>query len=73
MGLRYIERSVFMKEVKYQKLCTFESSSQESMNVPILIIVGFQQRDKQDSQDKNNDTFCRLPAVSAQLIIGMET
>ena len=42
------------------------------MNVPIWIIIGFQQRDRQDSQNLNNDTFCRLPVVSAQCIIGTE-
>ena len=40
------------------------------MNVPIWIIIGFQQRDRQDSQNLNNDTFCRLPATSAQAVIG---
>ena len=36
------------------------------MNVPIWNIIGFQQRDRQDSQILNNDTFCRLPVTSAQ-------
>ena len=47
--LRYIERSVFMKEVNNQNLWNFELGSQESMNVPIRIILGFQERDRQDS------------------------
>ena len=42
------------------------------MNVPIWIIIGFQQQDRQDCQILNNDTFCRLPVVSAQGIIGTE-
>ena len=42
------------------------------MNVPIWIIIGFQQRDRQDSQNLINDTFCRLPVVSAQCFIGTE-
>ena len=42
------------------------------MNVPIFIIIGFQQQDRQDSQNLNNDTFCRLPVVSAHCIIGTE-
>ena len=70
--LRYVERSVFMKEVNNQNLWNFELGSHENMNVPIWIIVGFQQRDRQDSQNLNNDTFCRLPVVSAQCIIGTE-
>ena len=33
--LRYVERSVFLKEVNNQNLWNFELGSQESMNVPI--------------------------------------
>ena len=46
--------------------------SQENMNVPIWIIIGFQQRDRQDSQTLTKDTLCRLPIVSAQGVIGTE-
>ena len=70
--LRYVERPVFMKEVINQNLWNFELGSQENMNVPIWIIIGFQQQDRQDSQNLNNDTFCRLPVVSAQCVIGTE-
>ena len=42
------------------------------MNSPIWIIIGFQQQDRQDSQVLKNDTFCRLPVVSAQCVIGTE-
>ena len=70
--LRYVKRSVFMKEVKNQNVWNFELGSQENMNVPIWIIIGFQQQDRQDSQNLNNDTFCRLPVVSAQCVIGTE-
>ena len=69
---RYVERSVFMKDVNNQNVWIFELGSHENMNVPIWIIIGFQQRDRQDSQNLNNDTFCRLPVVSAQCIIGTE-
>ena len=70
--LRFVERSVFMKEVNNRNVWNFELGSQENMNVPIWIFIGFQQRDRQDSQNLNNDTFCRLPVVSAQCIIGTE-
>ena len=70
--LRYVERSVFMKQVNNQNVWNFELGSQENMNVPICIIIGFQQQDRQDSQNLINDTFCRLPVVSAQYIIGTE-
>ena len=70
--LRYVERSVFMEEVNNQNLWNFELGTQESMNVPIWIIIGFQLRDRQDSQNLNNDTFYRLPVVSAQCVIGTE-
>ena len=45
--LRYVERSVFMKEVNTQNLWSFELGTRENMNVPIWNIVGFQQRDRQ--------------------------
>ena len=70
--LQYIERYVFMKEVNNQNLSKFESGSQEHMNVPIWIIIGFQQRALQDSQSLNNGTFCRLSVISAQTNIGNE-
>ena len=70
--LRYVERSVFMKEVNNQNVWNFELGSNENMNVPIWIIIGFQQQDRQDSQNLNNDTLCRLPVVSAQCIVGTE-
>ena len=42
------------------------------MNVPIWIIIRFQQQGRQESQNLNIDTFCRLPVVSAQCVIGTE-
>ena len=56
-----------------QNLKNFELGSQESVNVPISIIIGFQQQDRQDSQNINKDIFCRLPVSSAQAIISTET
>ena len=70
--LRYVERSVFMKGKNNQSLWKFEMGRQESMNVPIWIIIGFQQQDRQDIQNSNHDTFYRLPVVSAQCIIETE-
>ena len=70
--LRYNERSVFLKEVNNQNLWNFELGSQGNMDVPIWIIIGFQQRDRPDSQNLNNGTLCRLPVVSAQCIFGSE-
>ena len=61
-----------MKEVNTQNLWTFELRTQEGINNPIWIYVGFQQNDRQHDQNLNNDTFCRLPIVSAQCIIGIE-
>ena len=70
--LRYVERSVFMKEVKNQNVWNFELGSPETINVPIWIIICFQHQDRQDSQNLNNDTFCRLPVVRDHCIIGTE-
>ena len=47
-------------------------ASQERMNVPIWIIIGLQQRERQYSPKLNKDTVCRLPVTSAQFIIGTE-
>ena len=54
---RYIEGSVFMKEVNNQSLWNFELGSQESIKVPIWFIFGLEQRDRQDSQSLNNSNF----------------
>ena len=70
--LQYVERSVFMKEVNTQNLWSFELGTQGGINVPIWIIIGFQQQDRQNSQNENNDTFCRPSVTSAQCIIGTE-
>ena len=61
-----------MKEVNTQNLWCFELGTQEGVNVPIWIIVGFQQSDRQHDQNLNNDTFYRPPVTSAQCIIGTE-
>ena len=71
-GLRYVERSVFIKEVNTQKFWSFELGTQEGINIPIWIIIGFQQQDGQDSQNLNNDAFYRPPVTSTQCIIGTE-
>ena len=70
--LRYVERSVFMEKVNNQNLWFFELGSQESMNVPIWIFLGFQQQNRHDSQNLNNVTYCRLPVTSAQCVIETE-
>ena len=61
-----------MTEVNTQNLWVFELSNQQDINNPIWVFVGFQQSDRQNDQKLNNDTFCRLPIVSAQCIIGNE-
>ena len=70
--LNYVERSVFMKELNTQNLWSFELGTQEGINFPIWIIVGFQQQDRQNSLNLNNDTFHRPPVTSCQGIIGTE-
>ena len=53
--IQNLERSVFLKEVNTQKYWSFELGTEEGVDVPVWIIVGFQQRDRQDSQILNND------------------
>ena len=71
-NLHYPERSVFMKEVNTQNFWTFEIGTQEGINVPIWVFVVFQQMDRQNDQNLNNDTFVRLPVISAQVVIVTE-
>ena len=70
--IEHPERSVFMKEVNTQNFWTFELGTQEGINFPIWIFVGFQQNDRQHDQNLNIDTFVRLPVISAQVVIGTE-
>ena len=71
-GLTYIERSVFMKQVDDQKEWQYDLGVEGSMNIPIWIIIGFQQQNRKDSQNLSNDTFCRLPVVSAKCVTNTE-
>ena len=70
--LQYPERSVSMKEVNTQNFWTFELGTQEGINIPIWIYVVFKQNDRQHDQNINNDTYVRLPVISAQVVIGTE-
>ena len=70
--LRYIERSMVMKDVNNQNLWNFELARQEKLNVRIWIVIGYKQRDRQDMQNLNIDTFRRLPDFSCQCINGSE-
>ena len=70
--INYPERSVFMKEVNTQNFWTFELGTQQGINIPTWIFVAFPQNDRQHDQNLNNDTFVRLPVISAQVVIGTE-
>ena len=70
--IEYPERSVSMKEVNTQNFWTFELGTQEGINIPIWNFVVFQQNDRQHNQNLINDTFVRLPVISAQAVIGTE-
>ena len=61
-----------MKELNTQNLWSFELGTEEGKNVPKWIIVGFEQHDRQNSQNLNTDTFYRPPVTSTQCIIGTE-
>ena len=68
--IQYPERSVFMKEVNTQNFWTFELGTQEGINIPTWVFVTFQQNHRQHDQNLNNDTFIRLPVLSAQVVFG---
>ena len=67
-----VERLAFMKKENPQSFWTFELGTQEGINVPIWIIIGFQQRYRQGSQNLNKDTFYRPPVTSTHCIVGTE-
>ena len=67
----YTERTVFRKDVNTNNNWTFElGNSGES--TPTFVIVGFQARNKIDSQTHDNATFDRLPISSGVCKIGSE-
>ena len=69
--LYYIERVVFRKDVNTNNNWTFElGNSGES--TPTFVIVGFQARNKVDSQTHDNAIFDRLPVSNAVCKIGSE-
>ena len=70
--LQYPKRSLFMEEVNTQHLWNFELGTQQGINVPILFFVGFQQMDRQVSQNLNNDIFYGPPVASSHVVIGTE-
>ena len=61
-----------MKKVNTQNIWNFELGTQEGLNVPTWINVGFQQSDRQNSQNEKKDSFYRPAVMSAQCIIGTE-
>ena len=69
--LYYIERVVFRKEVNTNNNWTFELANSEE-STPTFVIVGFQARNKIDSQTHDNAIFDRLPISNAVCKIGSE-
>ena len=69
-GLRYNERSNFVNQVNSQNLSNFKSGSQKSMNVPIRKVIGFQQKNRQDSQDLKKVTFLDYQLLVLNPLIG---
>ena len=57
-----------MKELNSQNLWNFKLGGRESMNLPIYVISGFQQRYRLDSQKMRNYKFCTLPVTSSQCV-----
>ena len=70
--LQYVAKSVFMKEINTQCFCIFELGTQEGINIPKSVNVSFQQKDRQHSQNSNNDTFYSHPVTATHCFIGTE-
>ena len=69
--LSYTERSVFRKDVNTNNNWTFELGNSGEVT-PTFVIVGFQARNKIDSQTHDNATFNRLSVSIAVCKIGSE-
>ena len=67
--LRYIERSVFQKNVKAQNGLSFELAGKSEINSPIYVFVYFQERVWPDKQEHKTDVFVGFPVFCAQWII----
>ena len=61
-----------MKEKNNQNQWNYDIGFQESLKVTIWNIIGFQQRDRQYSQNWNIDIFPRLPVSSGQCVTETE-
>ena len=70
--LQNVERSVFMQKVENRKKWQFQTGVEEGINIPIFKKIGFQQQDRQNSQNLNKGTFIRLPVTSAQCLMESE-
>ena len=60
----------FYGKLKTGNFWTFQLGTQESISIPIIIFVCFQQRYRQDSQNIHKDTFYRPPVTITQCIMG---
>ena len=73
--LFYTERTVFRKDVNTNNTWTFElgnSGGEAAQSTPTFVIVGFQARNKIDSQTHDNATFDGLSVSNAVCKIGSE-
>ena len=69
--LYFTERTVFRKDVNTNSNWTFELGN-AGTSTPTFVIVGFQARNKIDSQVHDNAVFDRLPISNAVCKIGSE-
>ena len=67
----YTERTIFRKDVNTNNNWTFELGN-NGESTPTFVIVGFQARNKIDSQTHDNAIFDRLPVSNAVCKIGSE-
>ena len=73
--LYFTERTVFRKDVNTNSNWTFElgnAGGNAGTSTPTFVIVGFQARNKIDSQVHDNAVFDRLPISNAVCKIGSE-
>ena len=54
---QYVGRNFFMKKANSRNLWTVELRTKKGKIIPTWVFVGFQQEDRQGSQNVNNDTL----------------
>ena len=71
--MRFLEKTIFVKDVDAQNSWSFEKGVDSWFFVPIIVIIEFQQKDRLNSKEHPCNTFYRPSVIlTAQCIVGTE-